>query len=198
MDYRNLSPMQLDALKEVFNIGSANAATSLSLLLNRKIDMGVPNIKIIRLEEILDDDLNNEVIAVLVKIVGEASGYILHAFDKHVAEEIIKALIPNGDVFNDMGMSTIAEIGNIIASSYMNAIVSFTGIKMVASVPAVTHDVFNAILISTFIESGQYDDYILDIETLFKGGGGKSILGHFYYIPQPGSLENILKKLGMV
>lgn len=198
MDYRNLSPMQLDALKEVFNIGSANAATSLSLLLNRKIDMGVPNIKIIRLEEILDDDLNNEVIAVLVKIVGEAPGYILHAFDKHVAEEIIKALIPNGDVFNDMGMSTIAEIGNIIASSYMNAIVSFTGIKMVASVPAVTHDVFNAILISTFIESGQYDDYILDIETLFKGGGGKSILGHFYYIPQPGSLENILKKLGMV
>ena len=198
MDYRNLSPMQLDALKEVFNIGSANAATSLSLLLNRKIDMGVPNIKIIRLEEILDDDLNNEVIAVLVKIVGEAPGYILHAFDKHVAEEIIKALIPNGDVFNDMGMSTIAELGNIIASSYMNAIVSFTGIKMVASVPAVTHDVFNAILISTFIESGQYDDYILDIKTLFKGDGDKSVLGDFYYIPQPGALENILKKLGMV
>ena len=169
MDYRNLSPMQLDALKEVFNICSANAATSLSLLLNRKIDMGVPNIKIIRLEEILDDDLNNEVIAVLVKIVGEASGYILHAFDKHVAEEIIKALIPNGDVFNDMGMSTIAELGNIIASSYMNAIVSFTGVEMMPSVPAVTHDVFNAILISTFIESGQYDDYILDIKTLFKG-----------------------------
>ena len=197
MDYRSLSSMQLDALKEVFNIGSASAATSLSVLLDKKIDMGVPNIKIIRLEEILDDDLNNEVIAVLVKIVGEAPGYILHAFDKHVAKEIIESLIPDGNVFNDMGMSTIAEIGNIIASSYMNAIVSFTGIKMVASVPAVTHDVFNAILISTFIESGQYDDYILDIETLFKGGGGKSILGHFYYIPQPGSLENILKKLGM-
>ena len=125
MDYRNLSPMQLDALKEVFNIGSANAATSLSLLLNRKIDMGVPNIKIIRLEEILDDDLNNEVIAVLVKIVGEASGYILHAFDKHVAEEIIKALIPNGDVFNDMGMSTIAEIGNIIVSIFIRNSSSF-------------------------------------------------------------------------
>ena len=198
MDYRNLSPMQLDALKEVFNIGSANAATSLSLLLNRKIDMGVPNIKIIRLEEILDDDLNNGVIAVLVKIVGEAPGYILHAFDKHVAEEIIKALIPNGDVFNDMGMSTIAELGNIIASSYMNAIVSFTGVEMMPSVPAVTHDVFNAILISTFIESGQYDDYILDIKTLFKGDGDKSVLGDFYYIPQPGALENILKKLGMV
>ena len=56
MDYRNLSSMQLDALREVFNIGSGNAATSLSFLLNRKIDMGIPNIKIVRLEEILEND----------------------------------------------------------------------------------------------------------------------------------------------
>ena len=188
MDYRNLSSMQLDALREVFNIGSGNAATSLSFLLNRKIDMGIPNIKIVRLEEILENDLNNEVIAVLVKVIGEAPGNILYAFDKHVAK----------DVFSDIGMSAIAEIGNIIASSYMNSIVSFTGIKMIASVPAVTHDMFNAILTSTFIESGQYDDYILDIETLFKGHNGQDVLGHFYYIPQPGSLENILKQLGMV
>ena len=170
MDYRNLSSMQLDALREVFNIGSGNAATSLSFLLNRKI----------------------------VKVIGEAPGNILYAFDKHVAKEIIEALISNSDVFSDIGMSAIAEIGNIIASSYMNSIVSFTGIKMIASVPAVTHDMFNAILTSTFIESGQYDDYILDIETLFKGHNGQDVLGHFYYIPQPGSLENILKQLGMV
>ena len=172
MDYRNLSSMQLDALREVFNIGSGNAATSLSFLLNRKIDMGIPNIKIVRLEEILENDLNNEVIAVLVKVIGEAPGNILYAFDKHVAKEIIEALISNSDVFSDIGM--------------------------IASVPAVTHDMFNAILTSTFIESGQYDDYILDIETLFKGHNGQDVLGHFYYIPQPGSLENILKQLGMV
>lgn len=198
MDYRNLSSMQLDALRELFNIGSGNAATSLSVLLDRKIDMGIPNIKIVRLEEILESDLNNEVIAVLVKVIGEAPGNILYAFDKHVAKEITKALICDSDVFSDIGMSTIAEIGNIIASSYMNSIVSFTGIKMIASVPAVAHDMFNAILTSTFIESGQYDDYILDIETLFKGHSGQEVLGHFYYIPQPGSLENILKQLGMV
>ena len=95
-------------------------------------------------------------------------------------------------------MSTVAEIGNIIASSYMNSIVSLTELKMMASVPAVTYDMFNSILVSTFIESGQYDEYILDIETLFKGENGCDIMGHFYYIPQPGSLENILKQLGMV
>ena len=134
----------------------------------------------------------------MVKVLGEAPGNILYAFNKNVAKEISKTLIFNEDIFSEIGMSTVAEIGNIIASSYMNSIVSLTELKMMASVPAVTYDMFNSILVSTFIESGQYDEYILDIETLFKGENGCDIMGHFYYIPQPGSLENILKQLGMV
>ena len=188
MDYRHLSPIQRDALKEVFNIGSGNAATSLSFLLNKKIDMAVPNIEIVRLEELLDNDLSNEVIAVLVKVIGEAPGNILYVFDKSVAKEITEILISNEDVFSEIGMSTISEIGNIIAASYMNSIVSFTGIKMIASVPAVAYDLLYTILTTTYIESGQYDEYILDIQTLFKGENGSDVLGNFYYIPEPGSL----------
>ncbi|MCQ2969687.1 MAG: chemotaxis protein CheC [Clostridium sp.] len=198
MDYRSMSPMQLDALREVFNIGSGNSATSLSVLLNKKIDMVVPNIKIIRLEELLDGDLTNEVIAVLVKVIGEAPGNILYAFDELVAKEITKALISNEDVFSEIGMSVISEIGNIIAGAYMNSIVSFTGVKMIASVPAVAHDLLYTILTTTYIEAGQYDEYILNIETLFKGENGEDVIGNFYYIPEPGSLEKILEKLGMV
>ena len=197
MDYRNLSSSQLDALREVFNIGSGNAATALSYLLNKKVDMGVPKIEIVKLQDIIESDMDNEVIAVLIKVIGEAPGNILYVFEKKVAQEITQILIENYDVFSEMGMSTMAEIGNIIAGSYMNAIVTFTGLKMIASVPAVTYDMFNAILPSTFIESGQYDEYILDIETLFKGDNECNVIGNFYYIPEPGSLENILLKLGM-
>lgn len=197
MDFRNLSSIQLDALREVFNIGSGNAATSLSWLLNKKVDMGVPHIEIVQLQDVVGSDLDHEVIAVLVKVIGEAPGNILYVFDKKVAVEIAEILIEDYDVFSEMGMSTMGEIGNIIASSYMNAIVSFTDLKMIPSVPAVTYDMFNAILPSTFIESGQYDEYILDIETLFKGDNGCNVIGNFYYIPEPGSLENILLKLGM-
>lgn len=197
MDFRSLSSIQLDALREVFNIGSGNAATALSWLLNKKVDMGVPHIEIVQLQDIVGSDLDHEVIAVLVKVIGEAPGNILYVFDKKVAVEIAEILIEDYDVFSEMGMSTMGEIGNIIASSYMNAIVSFTGLKMIPSVPAVTYDMFNAILPSTFIESGQYDEYILDIETLFKGDNGCNVIGNFYYIPEPGSLENILLKLGM-
>ena len=198
MDYRNLSSEQLDALGEVFNIGTGNAATSLSWLLNKKVDMTVPNVRVVRLDDVLESELEHEVIAVLVKVIGEAPGNILYCFGKEVALSITEKLTNNKDVFSEIAMSTMAEIGNIIASSYMSSIVSFTGLKMIPSVPAVTYDMFNAILSSTFIESGQYDEYILDIETLFKGTSGSDIMGNFYYIPEPGSLENILKKLGMV
>ena len=54
-----------------------------------------------------------------------------------------------------------------------------------------------AILSTSFMESGQYGDYILDIETQFVQENEK-LNGHFYYIPMPGSLEKILKSLGLM
>ncbi len=64
------------------------------------------------------------------------------------------------------------------------------------SVPAVALDMMGAILSTTFIESGQFDEYVLDLETQFLQENQK-ISGHFYYIPMPGSLEKILNSLGV-
>ena len=199
MDYSNLNSIQLDALKEVSNIGAGNAATALSMLLGKKVDMTVPAVNVVRLEDVVEEDGECAVAGTVVRVLGDISGNILLVFLKDTAKNITKKLVGSDqEPDSEMGRSVLCEIANIISASYMNSIVSFTGIKMIASVPAVTHDMFNAILTSTFIESGQYDDYILDIETLFKGHNGQDVLGHFYYIPQPGSLENILKQLGMV
>jgi chemotaxis protein CheC len=68
---------------------------------------------------------------------------------------------------------------------------------MIPSVPAVAYDMLGAILSTTFIESGQFDEYVLDIETQFLQDNSK-ISGHFYYIPMPGSLEIILNSLGVM
>lgn len=198
MDYRNLTAMQLDTLKEIFNIGTGNSVTALSTMLNRKIDMNVPKLSIAKLQDIVSDDLESEVVAVLVKAIGEAPGNIMYAFHKDVAQMIVKILLgEKQEELTPLGISTIGEIGNIIASSYINAITEVTSLKMVSSVPAVTYDMLSAILSSIVVEVGQYEDYILKIETLFKGDGVNDIMGNFYYIPEPGSLENILTKLGM-
>jgi len=198
MEYKNLTSFQLDALREVTNIGAGNSATSLSMLLGTKIDMSVPNVNIIEFEELLNSYKENEVVAVLVKVFDDIPGSILYVFEKDIALKMISKMISKDEAaLSEMGVSVISEIGNIIASSFMNSIANFTNLKATVSVPAVANDMLSAILVTTFVETGQYQEYVLDIETLFIGYGEDKLEGHFYFVPAPGSLEKILEALGI-
>jgi len=199
MDYSKLTPMQLDALSEVSNIGAGNAATALSQLLNRKIDMTVPQVNVIQFNTIFTGIGSEEVVAgVMVRVLGDAPGNILFVFEQETAFNIIETLTgERNKELNEFGASVLCEIGNIISSSYMNAISNFTGLLLTPSVPAVSLDMIGAILSTSFIESGQFDDNVLDFETEFLQEDSTKLSGHFYYIPMPGSLEKILKILGV-
>ncbi len=200
MSFNNFNPLQMDALREVGNIGSGNAATALSQLLNKKIDMTVPSINIVPFRDIFSRIGGEElVVGVIVRVLGDTPGNILFVFEKETALGIIESLIgeKNGQI-SEMGNSVLCEIGNIISGSYLNAISKLTNLAIMPSVPAVATDMLGAILSTTFIESGQYDDFVLDIETTFKQGENSEHMGgHFYYIPMPGSLEKILNILGV-
>jgi chemotaxis protein CheC len=198
MNFENLAPIQLDALKEVGNIGAGNAATALSQLINKKVDMTVPSINIVPFYDIFSRIGGDEVVVgVIVRVLGDTPGNILFIFEKNTALDFIEILTgEREEQISEMGNSVICEIGNIISSSYMNAITKFTNLNITPSVPAVTYDMLGAVLSTTFIESGQFDDYVLDIETVFFQNNSE-INGHFYYIPMPGSLEKILKSLGV-
>ncbi|MFL0197079.1 chemotaxis protein CheC [Clostridium sp. WILCCON 0269] len=198
MDYKSLTPMQLDALKEVANIGTGNAATALSQLINKKVDITVPDINIVPFNDIFTSIEGDEiVVGVIVRILGDTPGNILFIFEKETALDLISMMIGQREEYlSDMGNSVLCEVGNITSSSYMNAIAKFTGLYMIPSVPAVTCDMLGAILSTTFIESGQFDEHVLDIETLFMQNNSK-ISGHFYYVPMPGSLGKIFNALGI-
>jgi chemotaxis protein CheC len=198
MDYLNLKPIQLDALREVGNIGAGNAATALSQLINRKIDMTVPAVNVVPFDDIFSRIGGEEVvIGVIVRVLGDTPGNILFIFEKEIALNLIETLVgERSEQITEMGNSVLCEVGNIISSSYMNSIARFTNLVITASVPAVTYDMLGAILSTTFIESGQFDDMVLDIETIFLQNN-QEISGHFYYIPMPGSLEKMLGALGV-
>lgn len=198
MDYLGLSPIQLDALQEVGNIGAGNAATSLSQLLNEKVDMTVPSVNIIPFDDIFSKiGVEEVVVGVIVRVLGDIPGNILFTLDKDVALNIISSLLgEEQELITEIGNSALCEIGNIISSSFMNAIAKFTNLILLPSVPAVALDMMGAILSTTFIESGQFDEYVLDLETQFLQENRK-VSGHFYYIPMPGSLEKILNSLGV-
>lgn len=198
MDYSSLSMIQLDALKEVSNIGAGNAATALSMLLNKKIDMSVPSVNVVRLEDVVEATGESEVSGTVVRVLGDIAGNILLVFEEDTVKKIIGKLIGSEtDVNSEMGQSVLCEIANIISASYMNSIAQLTNLAIAPSVPAVAYDMLGAILTTTFIESNQYDEYILDIETIFLDDTEENIGGHFYYIPMPGSLEKILKSIGI-
>lgn len=198
MAYENLTPLQLDAIREVGNIGTGNAATALSQLINKKVEITVPSINIVPFDEIFSRIGGDEVVVgVIVRVLGDAPGNILFIFEKDVALNLIEQLTGEKEEYiTDMGYSVICEIGNIISSSYMNAISKFTNLLITPSVPAATYDMLGAILSTTFIESGQFDDMVLDIETTFLQNN-LEISGHFYYVPMPGSLEKMLNALGV-
>lgn len=198
MDYSELSAMQLDVLQEVGNIGAGNAATSLSELLNEKVDMTVPSVNIIPFDDIFSEiGVEQVVIGVIVRVLGDIPGNILFTLDKETALKIISSLMGSQqEQITEIGSSALCEIGNIISSSFMNAISKLTNLKLLPSVPAVALDMMGAILSTTFIESGQFDEYVLDLETQFLQENQK-VSGHFYYIPMPGSLEKILNSLGV-
>lgn len=135
---------------------------------------------------------------VVVKVLRDLQGSILIIIKDTVAHNIVKMLTGvEEDEFSEMGNSALCEIGNILSGSYMNAITQLTGICVIPSVPAVAHDMLGAILATIFVESGQYDEDILDIETVFLDGQKSNIGAHFYYIPVPGSFEKIFKLIGV-
>ena len=198
MEYSNFSALQLDALKEVSNIGAGNAATALSVMIGKKVDMTVPAVNIIKLDDIVQANGEVEVAGTVVRVLGDITGNILLVFEKPTAENIIEKLVGSKQSpESEMGSSVLCEIANIISASYMNSISQLTNLAMAPSVPATSYDMLGAILTTTFIESNQYDEYILDIETVFLDDTEENIGGHFYYIPMPGSLERILESIGI-
>lgn len=198
MDCFQLSPVQLDALREVGNIGVGNAITALSQLVGKKIDITVPSVNIVAFNDIMfSENVEREYAGIVVRVLGDTPGNILFMLEKNTSLEIISGLLGETQTeITDMGESVLCEIGNIISTSYMNAIAKFTNLFLMPSVPAIACDMFSAILSTTFIEAGQYNEHVLDIETIFLQENTK-MEGHFYYIPMPGSLEKILNSLGV-
>lgn len=199
-----LNELQLDALKEVGNIGSGNAATALSQLLGKSIDMRVPQVDILQYPELIRKMGNEEdaYVGVLLKVYGDAPGNILFMLEVSKAQEFSKILLSNEDTFDsEMGLSMFQEIGNILGNSYINAICRLTRLNLVTSVPAVCIDMLSALLTASFIEAEQYNDYVLAIDTSYnesnRGVDVNKSGGTFLLIPKPGSLQIILSNLGL-
>ena len=201
-NYNNLNEIQLSVLSEIGNIGAGNAATALSHILSDRVMMSVPDLQIIdvnRMTTILGGP-ENEVAGILVNMTGDVEGMMLFLLEEEFICLLINALMnKNIKSFADIleiEMSAIMEMGNILAGSYISAISMMTNLDIRLSPPQVALDMVGAILSYPAALFGSMGDELLFIEEDFLSGENK-IKSHLLIMPEPKSLEIILKSLGV-
>lgn len=202
-DYSELTALQLDTLKEISNIGAGNAATSLSIMLQRKIDMTVPQAKIAPFSQITDivGGAEKEVAGGYMQINGGWPMGIVFLIPKEHVFFFLDILFqsPLGTIteWGEMQKSAFKEIVNILAGSYLNALSTFTNHVFNPSVPAMCSDMAGAILGEVLQQIGEISDYALVVENVFLEEK-RNITGHFFLLPEPQTLEFLLESLGVL
>src|ERR1044071_1048786 len=135
-DIRSLKALQVDALREVANIGAGHAATALSQMVGETIMISVPTINVSRLYDIPAQAAaaDEPVAAVLMHMLGDLTGRTLLVFPRRTAIRLSELLLrrsDHGDDFSEMEQSAIKEAGNILRSAYMNALSDFMGMMLI-------------------------------------------------------------------
>ncbi len=201
-DELNLSANQLDALREIGNVGAGNSATALSQIINKRIDMNVPKVALVPLDTVPDlvGGPDMIVVGVFLRVYGKAPGNILFLLPQKSAFYLVDTLMgrEHGTTkkLDFMDESALMEIGNILSGAYLNAFFTFTQISMLPSIPALAMDMAGAILNVVLVQLGQMGDHALVIETEFLAEDD-GINGHFFLVPDPGSLGTMIRAIGV-
>ena len=200
LNLEQVSEVYFDVLKEIGNIGAGNATTALAQLLQCKVDMKVPQVKLLQFKELgsLMGGEDQVMIGIYLAVEGDITGSIMFIMTndtgKHLTEKLM-GMKSDSDQFNEMELSALREVGNIITGSYLNSLSMMTNLKIYPSVPELCIDMAGAILSVPAIEFGTIGDDILLIQTQFLDE--VELNGYFILIPDLESYEKILSSLGI-
>lgn len=191
-----------DVLKEIGNIGAGNAMTALSQMLQCKVDMKVPQVKLLEFKEVgaLMGGEEQIMACVMLSVEGDITGNMMFMIETSSARRLINKMMmgfeqPGDAEFSEMELSAMQEVGNIITGAYLNSIASLTNLTIYPSPPSLTIDMAGAILSVPAIEFGALGDKLLLIQSQFFDEA--QIDGYFILIPDLDSYAKILSSLGL-
>ncbi len=192
----------VDVLKEIGNIGAGNAMTALSQMLQCKVDMKVPQVRLLDLKNVATIVGSEEqlMVGVLLGVEGDITGSIMFLVELEAAKLLVKKIMMGYEsgmpTLDPMEMSAMQEISNIITGAYLNSLSMLTNLKIFPTPPSLTIDMAGAILSVPAIEFGVLGDKILLIQSQFYDE--VAIDGYFILIPDMDSYKKILTSLGMM
>lgn len=187
---------QLDALRELANIGSGTASTALSGMLGKSVDISVPNAFVLPMAEAVGSigDPESDSTGVVLGIVGEMPGSVLLLFTPKDAELMCGLLGVEAD--SEYGISALMEIGNIVGASYINALGQMIGMELEPTPPAAATDMLGAIVQTVLAERAGAGDValLLDSDLVVEG---EDCSVSFLLVPDQGGVEQMLERLGV-
>jgi chemotaxis protein CheC len=205
---KEITHLHLDILKEIGNIGAGHAATSLSTLLNKKIDMKVPQVRVVSFDEMMEmaGGPDTVVVSVFLRIEGDAPGSMFFVLPLTQAASFIQRMTGDAEFsfdeppYSEIGLSAMQELGNILSGSYLSSLSDFTSLNLYPSVPALSVDMVGAIISFGLLEVSQTSDNAIVIDTALREEDipeTDSVKGHFFLLPDPDSFKSIFKSLGV-
>lgn len=198
---RRLSLTQLDILKEIGTIGAGRAATALSELISKRVEINVPQVSLIPLENIsnLLKERERLFFVIDMELNGEVTGRIFLLFSPDDARHLSSSLLGRPkeeiDLRDEMLQSSIKESANILCGSYVSALADMTRLNVLISSPSLAIDMVGAILDFIFIQIAQTSEEALIIKTDLKVSEAK-LEGLFLFFPSSESLRKIFESLG--
>ena len=163
--------------------------------------MDVPNVRILEFKEVAEvlGGEENLIVGIYFELTEDVVGNMMFALDMDSAINLTNMLFNrerNDRQLDEMDISAISEVGNILASSYANSLSSLTGLKIFISVPSISIDMAGAILSVPAIQYGHVADHALMIETTFEENQNL-VTGNMFFLPNLSSFDKILTALGV-
>ena len=202
LSIEQMSETYMDVLKEIGNIGAGNAMTALSQMLQCKVDMKVPQVKLLELRDMgaMVGSEEQLMAGVFLGVEGDITGSIMFLIELESAKSLIKKIMmgysSGAELLDEMEMSALQEVSNIITGAYLNSLSMLTNLKIYPTPPSTSIYMAGAILSVPAIEFGALGDKILLIQSQFYDE--VAIDGYFVLIPDMESYKKILTSLGMM
>lgn len=197
----DVNDMYLDVLREIGNIGAGNATSAIANMLGMKIDMNVPNVRLMEVSQLglAVGGEEDTIVGIFLEVENDIEGSMMFLLDipsaRYLVNKLMMTDVSNDEPFGEMELSALKEIGNIIAGSYLSALSSMTNLVILPSIPYIAVDMAASILSVPAIEFGQFGDNALLIQTEICAD--VEINGYFILMPEQGSYEKILTSLGI-
>lgn len=201
-NFEELSPVAIDCLKEIGNIGSGNAASALSAMLSKPVTMHVPDVRVLDYQAAIDEVGGPEKIitGILVTFKGDIKGMIMFLLEDAFAKIVVNTFMGKDNIdvlmMDEADFSAVTEMGNIMGGSYLNALAALAGFTVSMDVPSMKVDMMGAIMNVPMIEFSEVGDKVLFIDDGFIIDG-VSINSSIILIPEMESLDILMKKLGV-